>query len=163
MRPTRQYAGWVAITWYVFTISSCPFLKVILVLRLINRPYMCTVCMYVCVSVCVLVSAFAWVLGHTNNIADKILSLFMCEYRQGMDWWMDLLKTYTHHSKLQVITGLSLISILYKSPQHPLSFLPACCIIISRSLTTASYSGDSSASRVQVRSSQTPAQNYCFN
>jgi hypothetical protein len=39
---------------------------------------------------------------------------------------MNLLITYTHHSELQVITALSLISTFYKSPQHPLSlFQPA--------------------------------------
>jgi hypothetical protein len=36
---------------------------------------------------------------------------------------------------------------------------PACCIFTSRSLTTASNSGDSSASRSQVLSSQAPVQN----
>jgi hypothetical protein len=34
---------------------------------------------------------------------------------------LDFLTTGTHHSELQVITALSLISTLYKSPQHPLS------------------------------------------
>jgi hypothetical protein len=43
-----------------------------------------------------------------------------------MDWILDLLTTCTHHSKLQVITALSLLSTLYKSQQHPLSlFQPA--------------------------------------
>jgi hypothetical protein len=50
---------------------------------------------------------------------------------------MDLLTTYTHHSEIQAITALSLISTLYKSPQHPLSHFPACCIFVSRSLSTA--------------------------
>jgi hypothetical protein len=40
---------------------------------------------------------------------------------------MDLLTTHTHHSELQVITALSLISAIRKSPQHPLSLFPACC------------------------------------
>jgi hypothetical protein len=40
-----------------------------------------------------------------------------------MDWWMDLLTTYTHHSELQVITALSLNSTVQKSPEHLLSFL----------------------------------------
>jgi hypothetical protein len=26
-----------------------------------------------------------------------------CDYRRGMDWWMDLLATYTHDSELQAI------------------------------------------------------------
>jgi hypothetical protein len=56
----------------------------------------------------------------------KILWRFMCDYRRGMDWWMNLLTTYTHDSELQAITALSVISTLYKSPQHPLNlFQPA--------------------------------------
>jgi hypothetical protein len=49
-----------------------------------------------------------------------------CDYRQDLDWWLDLLTTYTHHLEIQVITALSLISTLYKSPQHQLSFFPTC-------------------------------------
>jgi hypothetical protein len=67
-----------------------------------------------------------------------------------MDWQIDLLTTYTHLSEPQVITALSLISTLYKTSQHPLSHFPACCVFNSRSLTTASNSGDSSASHAQV-------------
>jgi hypothetical protein len=47
-----------------------------------------------------------------------ILPRFMGDYRRGMDWWMDLLNTCTHHLELQVITALSLISKLYKSLAH---------------------------------------------
>jgi hypothetical protein len=36
----------------------------------------------------------------------------MCDYRRGMDWWMDLLATNTSLFELQVITALSLISTL---------------------------------------------------
>jgi hypothetical protein len=46
---------------------------------------------------------------------------------------------------------------LEKSPQHPLSHLPACCVI-SRSLATASNSGNL-ASRAQVLSLQPPVLN----
>jgi hypothetical protein len=67
---------------------------------------------------------------------------------------MDLLTTYTHHSELQVITELLQISTLYKSSQHSLSLFPACCVFISRSLATASNSGDFSASRAHVLYSQ---------
>jgi hypothetical protein len=75
-----------------------------------------------------------------------------------MDWWMDLLATYTHHSELQVITELSLISTLNKSPQHLVClFQPA--VFISRSLSTASNIGDYSASRAQALFSQPPVQN----
>jgi hypothetical protein len=34
---------------------------------------------------------------------------------------MDLLTTYTHNPELQILTAPSLISIIHKSPQHPLS------------------------------------------
>jgi hypothetical protein len=67
-----------------------------------------------------------------------------------MDWMLDLLNTYIHHSELQVITVPLLISTIHRSPQHPLSHFPASCVFNSRSLTTASNSGDSSASRAHV-------------
>jgi hypothetical protein len=63
---------------------------------------------------------------------------------------MDLLTTYTHKPELQVITALSLISTIYKLPQHPLSLFPACYVFTSRSLSTAFNGKDSSASRSQV-------------
>jgi hypothetical protein len=80
-----------------------------------------------------------------------------------MDWWMDLLTTYTHHSELRIITALSLTSTLYKSTQHPLSLFPACCIFISRSLATACNSGDYSISLAKVLSSQPPVQSSTLN
>jgi hypothetical protein len=71
---------------------------------------------------------------------------------------MDLLATYTHDSELQAITAPPLISTIHKSPQHPLSlFQPA--VFTSRSLATASNSGDFLASSSQVLSSQPPVQN----
>jgi hypothetical protein len=91
-----------------------------------------------------------------------IVTIYGCDYRRGLNWWMYLLTTYTHHSKPQVIAALWLISTLYKSPQHPLSLYPACCVI-SRSLVTASKSGDSSTSRALVLSSQPPMQNSTLN
>jgi hypothetical protein len=80
-----------------------------------------------------------------------------------MYWWVDLLNTYTHHLELQVITALSLISTLYISPQQPSSLFPACYVFISRSLATASNSGDSWASCLQVLSSQSPGKNSTNN
>jgi hypothetical protein len=76
---------------------------------------------------------------------------------------MDLLTAYTHHTELHVITALPLISTLYKSLQHPFSLFPACRASISHSLAKVSNSGDSSASRVQVLSSQPPMQNSTLN
>jgi hypothetical protein len=71
---------------------------------------------------------------------------------------MELLTTYTHDSELQVITAPPLISTIHRSPHQPLGlFQPA--VFTSRSLATASNSGDSSASRAQVFSSQPPVQN----
>jgi hypothetical protein len=80
-----------------------------------------------------------------------------CDYRRGLGWWMHLLTTYTNNSELQAITAPPLISALYKS-LHAKPF-PACCVFTSRSLGTASNSGDSSASRPLVPSSQPPVQN----
>jgi hypothetical protein len=56
---------------------------------------------------------------------------------------MDLLTTYTHHSELQVITALSLISTLYKSLAHAKSSQAA----FTRRFLAANFNnGDSSAS-----------------
>jgi hypothetical protein len=63
---------------------------------------------------------------------------------------MNLLTPYTHHSELQVITALLVISTLCKTPQYPLSLFPACLVFISRSPATASNSDNSSVSRSQV-------------
>jgi hypothetical protein len=56
---------------------------------------------------------------------------------------MDLLTTYTHDSEVQVITGLSLISTLYKSLAHAKSPQSA----FTRRFPATDFSnGDSSAS-----------------
>jgi hypothetical protein len=75
---------------------------------------------------------------------------------------MALLTTSTHHSKLQVISA---VAILHTSPitTPPAKTFSACCVFTSRSLATASNSGDSSASLVQVLSSQIPVQNSTLN
>jgi hypothetical protein len=64
--------------------------------------------------------------------------------------WMDLLPTCIHHSKLQVITAPMLIYTIHRSPQHPLSLIPARCVFNSRSVATASNNADSSSSRPHV-------------
>jgi hypothetical protein len=92
-----------------------------------------------------------------------ILLRFWGEYRWGTGWWMDLSNTNKHHSELPAITSSSLISTLYKSPQHQLSLFPACCVFISRSPAKASNSEDPSASRAQVISSQSPVQYSTIN
>jgi hypothetical protein len=77
-----------------------------------------------------------------------------------MDWWMDLLTTCTCHSELQVITAPLLISTIHRSPQHPWSLFPACCVFNSCSLATASSSGDSSASHAHVITVQRISHNW---
>jgi hypothetical protein len=86
----------------------------------------------------------------------------MCDYRRGLDWWRDLLTSYRHDSELQTITAPPLISTIYKSPQHPLRLFAACCVLTSHSLAKASNSGDSSASRAEVVSSQPPVKNSTY-
>jgi hypothetical protein len=83
----------------------------------------------------------------TVVVCFKVLSRVMCDYRRGLGWKMDLLAA----------SNYSATADLHNSPQHPLSlFQPAVFI---RSLATASNSGDSSASRAQILSSQPPVQN----
>jgi hypothetical protein len=43
--------------------------------------------------------------------------LGVCDYRRGMDWLVNLLATCIHHSELQVITALLLISTLQITPR----------------------------------------------
>jgi hypothetical protein len=97
------------------------------------------------------------------GFAPMILSRFRGDCRRGLDWRIDLLTTYIHHLELEGIAALSLISTLCKSPEQPLSVFIACCVFISRHLATALDSGDSSASRAQVLSSQPLMQNSTLN
>jgi hypothetical protein len=64
------------------------------------------------------------------------------------------LPTYAHNPELQTITAPPLISTIHKSPQRPLRRVPTFCVFTSRSLATASNSGDFSVSRAEVLSSQ---------
>jgi hypothetical protein len=75
--------------------------------------------------------------------ACNVLLRFRGDYRRGLDWWVDLLTTYTYNSELQVITALSLICTLYES-LHP-KCSPTCNVLTSRCLVT-NINGDSSAS-----------------
>jgi hypothetical protein len=61
---------------------------------------------------------------------------------------LDLLTTCTHHSELQVITTLSLISTIYYSLHAKSS--PAFSVSNRSFLATASNIADSSASRAHV-------------
>jgi hypothetical protein len=67
--------------------------------------------------------AFPVPLIYCQLLKELLLSGYVCDYRRGLDWWMDLLITYTHNSELQAITAPPLISTIHKSPQHPLSLL----------------------------------------
>jgi hypothetical protein len=66
---------------------------------------------------------------------------------------MDLLTTHTHDSELQAITASPLTT---TAPSKP---FPACYVFIDRFLAKASNSGDFSASRAHVLSSQPHVQN----
>jgi hypothetical protein len=89
----------------------------------------------------------------------NIVTISECDCRWGMGWWIDLLTTYTHHSELQAITALLLISILYL--QHLLRLFQPAVSSTSRYLATYYNSGDSSASRAEVLLSQPLVQNSC--
>jgi hypothetical protein len=92
-----------------------------------------------------------------------ILSRFGGDCRHRLDWWMDLLTTYTHYLELEAFTAPSLICTIHKSLQHSLSLFAGCCFFISCSVVVASNSGDSSASCTRVLSSQPPMQNSTLN
>jgi hypothetical protein len=64
------------------------------------------------------------------------------------DWILNSLSTYKHDSELQVITAPPLNSTIHKSPQHRLRIFQSA-VFTSRSLVTASNSGDSSASALK--------------
>jgi hypothetical protein len=71
-------------------------------------------------------SIVCWIIFSLCHMVYTVTYLWMCDYRRGMDRILDLLTTCTHHPEVQVITALSLISTLYKPPQHALNlFQPA--------------------------------------
>jgi hypothetical protein len=71
---------------------------------------------------------------------------------------------YTDHlyKRLGTTNNYSATSDLHNSQitTAPAKHFSACCAFTSRPLATVSNSGDSSASRAQVLSSQTPVQKY---
>jgi hypothetical protein len=86
--------------------------------------------------------------------------VFRGDYRRDMDWWMDLLTSYAPFGatiNYSATANLHTLQIT-TAPAKP---FPACCVLTSGSLTTASNSGDSSASRPHVFLSQPPVQNSC--
>jgi hypothetical protein len=70
---------------------------------------------------------------------------------------MDLLTSCTHHSELQVIAALSLISTLFQITIAHADSSPACSVSNSRFLVTDVNSGDSSSSFLQKSSSELTA------
>jgi hypothetical protein len=75
----------------------------------------------------------------------------MCfsDCRRGLGRRLDLFTTITHDSWLHLIIAPALISTLHKSLQHTLSLF-SLLIFTSRSLVTASNSGDSSTSAITL-------------
>jgi hypothetical protein len=65
-----------------------------------------------------------------------------------------------YHLELQVITTPLLISTIHRSPQHPLSLFPTCCVLNSHSLPTAPNNGDSSPSRDNVITTRRISRNW---
>jgi hypothetical protein len=84
--------------------------------------------------------------------ASKLLSRFMgCDYRRGYRIGF----TDHLHTQLRTTSNYSAAAELYtlQFTVAPAKHFPACCVLTSRSLATASNSG---ASRAQARLSQTP-------
>jgi hypothetical protein len=73
--------------------------------------------------------------------------MYVCDYRRGMDWILDLLTQHATTINYSAIADLHKSQIT-RAPAKP--FFPGCCVFNSRSLATASNSEDSSASRVHV-------------
>jgi hypothetical protein len=72
---------------------------------------------------------------------------------------MGSLNSYAHDSELQAFRASPLYLYNSQLTTAPTKPFPACCVFTSRSLATASNSGDSSTSRAQILSSQNPLQN----
>jgi hypothetical protein len=70
-----------------------------------------------------------------------------------MDWWINIDHLYTRLGTTSNYSAIAYLHTLQITPATAKPF-PACCVFISRSLATASNSGDSSASRAQVLSSR---------
>jgi hypothetical protein len=90
----------------------------------------------------------------------NVISLVRVNVERGLDWRSDLWATYTRSSVLNVIRAPSLISTLYKSPQHPLNLFQVCCVFNNRSLVTASNCEVFSSLRSHFHSSQPHVQNW---
>jgi hypothetical protein len=99
-------------------------------------------------------TVFTRILG--NSVWNVNIVTCMCDYRRGLDCWMDLLTTYTRGLELQVITTPPLTSTHHHSNSWAFC-QPA--VLTSHSLATDSNRGDSSASHAQVLASQPLMQN----
>jgi hypothetical protein len=62
----------------------------------------------------VISSKYKWINPYVTNPAYCHI-VCVCDYRQGLDWWMDLLTTYTHNPQLQAVTVAPPISTI---PNH---------------------------------------------
>jgi hypothetical protein len=82
----------------------------------------------------------------------------MCDFRQGMDWILDLftqLGNTSHYSAIAYFHNSQITAANTKSS-------PACSVFNSRSLATASNSGYSSASRAQILPLHRISRNWNF-
>jgi hypothetical protein len=85
----------------------------------------------------------------------NIMPRSICDYRRDMDLMLHLLKqlgTTSNYSTIANLHNSQITTALAKIFQ-------VCCVVTSRSLASASNSGDPSASRPQSLSSQPPVQN----
>jgi hypothetical protein len=86
----------------------------------------------------------------------------MCDYRRGIDWMNGFIDHL--YTRLGTTGNYSAIAVLHNSQiTVPTKHFPACCVLTSRFLATASNSGDSSASCAQVLLSQSPVQSSCLS
>jgi hypothetical protein len=71
---------------------------------------------------------------HWQSCVTQNIVTYRGDCRRGLDWWMDLLTTYTHDSELQATANLHKSQIA-AAPDNPFQ---ACYVFTSRFLVTVS-------------------------